>query len=172
MKTKLNLLLILLSFSVLAQVQPFKYGGDFTGTVTIQDSISVEGVINVPDATLATHAPNLGQVQEMIDASSSVVVVELDPFTLPAMSSPPNQNSFSPIDLVTATLTAGFIDWEITWTDSGYTYKASAIGDYNLQIRESGGKVQIGGQTRSQSDVVVTSGMNPKLILTYPQNNQ
>lgn len=157
---------MLLSFSVLAQVQPFNYGGEFTGTVTIKDSISVETTINIPDGVLDSHAASWGQVKDYVQAT--IVEYDLEDFTLPAMSAPPAQNSFSPITILSSvSIPANMIDWEITWTASGIHYKLSSIGDYNVELRESGGDIQISGQTRSQSAIAVDDTTNEPKIIFY-----
>lgn len=91
--------------------------------------------------------------------------------TLPSMSGD-YKESFTPIELfnICPSVDLDYIDWEITWKYGGIMYKASAVGDYNLQlVWSSGNCFQLTGQTMSDMEYVIvgTGSTDAKLILYY-----
>lgn len=91
--------------------------------------------------------------------------------TLPSMSGD-YKEPFTPIELfnICPSVDLDYIDWEITWKYGGIMYKASAVGDYNLQlVWSSGNCFQLTGQTMSDMEYVIvgTGSSDAKLILYY-----
>lgn len=90
---------------------------------------------------------------------------------LPSMTGS-TPESITPIDLFDVCLTVDldYIDWEITWKVGDTMYKASALGDYNLQLSWSPSHCfQLVGETMSDVEYIIggAGSTDAKLILYY-----
>lgn len=164
MKSKLSIILSLTLFSVIAQVQPFNYGGEFTGTVTIKDSISVEGVINVPNATLGTHAPNLEQVQEMIEDASYQSGFKIFTFPIDVEWTTDSSKNITLSSTISETDWERTIDYTIMWNVGADATANKMKFDYEIMQRG----ITINTIERNSSGNLVISLSDVSETITIP----
>lgn len=168
-----------------SQLERAALTGDVTAsansnTTTIANSaVTNAKMANMTAGTIKGRRTSTGAPQDLTGAQvleilelGKRVIIDLDSFTLPAMTAPPAQNSFAPIALlgICPVLDTAIIDWEITWKVGDINYKISSIGDLNTELRllVSGGCIEISGQTTLTSAINIVKATNtPKLILHY-----
>lgn len=130
-----------------------------------------KGTQNDYDA-LGTYDNNTLYYIETTPVKDRVVLTieSLKGIALPAMVGT-TQETFTPIELFDFCPSADldYIDWELTWKNGDTMYKASALGDYNLQLTWSSGSCfQITGQTMSTVQYHLGNvGSETRLILYY-----
>lgn len=140
------------------------------GTKVDQGSFQVILDANTLTADRNQKYPDANGTFALVEETGKRVVIDLDEFTLPAAISAGAQNSFAPINILTVcpSIDTNYIDWEITWKESGVMHKISALDDFTIQLKWTPENCfQLTGLTKADSRVSVNKGNSPKLILRY-----